>query len=1076
MDGRRPATAPWSDRSGGEEDDAARSRGFTVGRHCRTTGLASTSSCDNLMASAQPQSTSAQHFRDEAAHAEAYGGGMCAADDGGWRDPARPRASAMQSTDGPEEAKATGEKPRLPRPRHHRPPEVDYTVPYKNYTWSNLLSDLKERVSWGDAQEFRATLHKQLRVGLDNDLVVMALDSGDFELHVEEELDPTDIAAKKKEKRLAKGKSLCCDLQDHFNQARNKEPFFPGKILDHLNKLGGDFDDPTHQHRDAEEFLRSTEFISETSFLFAPEILIVKLERKEHVTPKDVRTFTFPQELDLNPYTRSAEDLYDLYGVIVHDEYSMNFGHYISYVKTSDQSWFCCNDKTVTPFKGDIFKLQAYLLFYKRHKDTHSSASREEDKEEQSSAFWEEGEEQLDSTSEEGEEQFDSTSDSDAYSSQKDDEGQRYLHAAAMLNNIESLRILIEEGADINIRISQNGTPLHVALKYKALKCVEYLLEKKADCNLMDDEGQSPLHIAAMHNDTNSVRGLQSFSAKDTDQYCIKFEDHIRYFVWFGDMDAECIDKAFSSIGSNDRKRWILDYESGLHEGLYYDIIANIWTKTLGYAEFIKKNLRGSGITKFPYLKVAISSFADLVFPNEDYPFLTPLEEEGKLVQPKWYAPIFPLVLVNGCKGFLSAAAVPLRIHLIRTRRSVPSRSFAPTIWIPLADAAGASRIRPWPEELTGFVGVVVSDCQELDTDPTMQGIDPQSLEDKFLSPNEAKEISSYANHINTYLCEDPYLKNYLPMDPTGNQLFDLIRDGVLLCKLINLAVPGTIDEGYINKKTRLNLWERYEKHTLCLKYAEAIGCTVVNIRAHDLIEGRDIDKSDSCEKMTNGDSPKVVCSSDDMTEDGNLPEDSGDEDMGDADSDDIYLEGFRSPDETESEDDEEDSVDYLKKLAYYEFEAYNHNQSLEALDKKAGGAEEKRPEEKDTTREIVDVLDDRYELQVVKRLVRLHRLELPLVREAPTIIFGADMVRGEGFDSIASVVASVDWPKFRRCLPLEVMNRDCFAKIMRHQRTRAPELLHHHDMVDMPDCPFYPGTTEDADHLFATCPPLASL
>lgn len=57
------------------------------------------------------------------------------------------------------------------------------------------------------------------------------------------------------------------------------------------------------------------------------------------------------------------------------------------------------------------------------------------------------------------------------------------------------------------------------------------------------------------------MQGLQSFSAKDIDQYCIKFEDHIRYFVWFGDMDAECIDKAFSSIGSNDRKRWILDYE-----------------------------------------------------------------------------------------------------------------------------------------------------------------------------------------------------------------------------------------------------------------------------------------------------------------------------------------------------------------------------------------------------------------------------------------------------------------------------------------------------------------------------------
>jgi plastin-1 len=35
--------------------------------------------------------------------------------------------------------------------------------------------------------------------------------------------------------------------------------------------------------------------------------------------------------------------------------------------------------------------------------------------------------------------------------------------------------------------------------------------------------------------------------------------------------------------------------------------------------------------------------------------------------------------------------------------------------------------------------------------------------------------------HINTYLREYPFLKNYLLMDPTGNQLFDLIRDGVLL-------------------------------------------------------------------------------------------------------------------------------------------------------------------------------------------------------------------------------------------------------------------------------------------------------
>ncbi|XP_037467890.1 fimbrin-4-like [Triticum dicoccoides] len=105
-------------------------------------------------------------------------------------------------------------------------------------------------------------------------------------------------------------------------------------------------------------------------------------------------------------------------------------------------------------------------------------------------------------------------------------------------------------------------------------------------------------------------------------------------------------------------------------------------------------------------------------------------------------------------------------------------------------------------------------------------------------SPNQA-EKSSYVAHINAYLGNDPFLKKYLPIDPTGNDLFDLVRDGVVLCKLINVAVPGTIDERAINKKRILNPWERNENHTLCLNSAKAIGCTVVNLGAQDLVEGR---------------------------------------------------------------------------------------------------------------------------------------------------------------------------------------------------------------------------------------------
>ncbi|KAK4270133.1 hypothetical protein QN277_023212 [Acacia crassicarpa] len=100
-------------------------------------------------------------------------------------------------------------------------------------------------------------------------------------------------------------------------------------------------------------------------------------------------------------------------------------------------------------------------------------------------------------------------------------------------------------------------------------------------------------------------------------------------------------------------------------------------------------------------------------------------------------------------------------------------------------------------------------------------------------------EKASYVAHINNYLAEDEFLQRYLPIDPSTNDLFEIAKDGVLLCKLINVAVPGTIDERAINTKSVLNPWERNENHTLCLNSAKAIGCTVVNIGTQDFIEGR---------------------------------------------------------------------------------------------------------------------------------------------------------------------------------------------------------------------------------------------
>lgn len=51
-------------------------------------------------------------------------------------------------------------------------------------------------------------------------------------------------------------------------------------------------------------------------------------------------------------------------------------------------------------------------------------------------------------------------------------------------------------------------------------------------------------------------------------------------------------------------------------------------------------------------------------------------------------------------------------------------------------------------------------------------------------------EKASYVAHINSYLGDDPFLKNYLPLDPATNDLFELAKDGVLLWWVLQLMPP----------------------------------------------------------------------------------------------------------------------------------------------------------------------------------------------------------------------------------------------------------------------------------------------
>ena len=100
------------------------------------------------------------------------------------------------------------------------------------------------------------------------------------------------------------------------------------------------------------------------------------------------------------------------------------------------------------------------------------------------------------------------------------------------------------------------------------------------------------------------------------------------------------------------------------------------------------------------------------------------------------------------------------------------------------------------------------------------------------------EEKQAFSDWINFQLEADEDLKGVLPISDEGDALFTAIKDGIVLCKLINASIAGTIDERAINKK-KLNVYKTTENQNLALNSAAAIGCNIVNIGPEDLTSGK---------------------------------------------------------------------------------------------------------------------------------------------------------------------------------------------------------------------------------------------
>eukprot|EP01100_Stratorugosa_tubuloviscum_P013029 TRINITY_DN6370_c0_g2_i1.p1 TRINITY_DN6370_c0_g2~~TRINITY_DN6370_c0_g2_i1.p1 ORF type:complete len:520 (-),score=273.53 TRINITY_DN6370_c0_g2_i1:149-1708(-) len=100
------------------------------------------------------------------------------------------------------------------------------------------------------------------------------------------------------------------------------------------------------------------------------------------------------------------------------------------------------------------------------------------------------------------------------------------------------------------------------------------------------------------------------------------------------------------------------------------------------------------------------------------------------------------------------------------------------------------------------------------------------------------EEKVAFADYINSALRGDKDLQTILPINTNDMSLFSAVNNGLVMCKLINDAVPDTIDERALNK-TNLNAFRITENQILCINSAKAIGCNVVNIGPQDLSEGK---------------------------------------------------------------------------------------------------------------------------------------------------------------------------------------------------------------------------------------------
>lgn len=99
------------------------------------------------------------------------------------------------------------------------------------------------------------------------------------------------------------------------------------------------------------------------------------------------------------------------------------------------------------------------------------------------------------------------------------------------------------------------------------------------------------------------------------------------------------------------------------------------------------------------------------------------------------------------------------------------------------------------------------------------------------------EERICFTKLINEYLTGDEDVKQIVPINPENDDVFHSLEDGIILCKLINMAQENTIDFRAVNNKKNMNVYMVKENLNLGLNAAKGIGLKLPGITALAFLE-----------------------------------------------------------------------------------------------------------------------------------------------------------------------------------------------------------------------------------------------